>query len=88
MDRLILLLGLFVILSCSVANANYVFSVNRKFNLSDSSLDTIQIHDTRRRGRFLSAVDIPLGGDGRPTSTGFFSSLFPLLKFNPLENCR
>jgi hypothetical protein len=53
------------------SNANLVFPVERKFKGPHHSLDAIKAHDDRRRGRFLSAVDVPLGGDGLPSSTGF-----------------
>jgi hypothetical protein len=59
------------------SNANLVFPVERKFKGPHHSLDAIKAHDDRRRGRFLSAVDVPLGGDGLPSSTGF-AFFFPL----------
>jgi len=73
------LLGLFVLQLCYVANANLVFPVERKFKGPIENLAAIKDHDARRRGRFLSAVDIPLGGNGRANSNGsvcFPSSLF------------
>ncbi|KAK2361786.1 Eukaryotic aspartyl protease family protein [Trifolium repens] len=54
------------------SNANLVFPVERKFKGPHHSLDAIKAHDDRRRGRFLSAVDVPLGGDGLPSSTGLY----------------
>ncbi|CAJ2633400.1 aspartic proteinase 36 isoform X2 [Trifolium pratense] len=54
------------------SNANLVFPVERKFKGPHHSLDAIKSHDDRRRGRFLSAVDIPLGGNGLPSSTGLY----------------
>ncbi|XP_061351181.1 aspartic proteinase 36 [Gastrolobium bilobum] len=65
---LVLVAGLF----CCVANANLVFPVERKFKGPHSSLGAIKAHDARRRGRFLSAIDVPLGGNGLPSSTGLY----------------
>ncbi|XP_050138262.1 aspartic proteinase 36-like [Malus sylvestris] len=72
-------LGCFLILSAffSNASANFVFSVSHKFNGRDGrSLSELKAHDSRRHGRILagsaSAVDVQLGGNGRPSGTGLY----------------
>jgi len=73
------LVGLFLLQLFCVANAKLVFPVERKFKGSVENLAAMKDHDAQRRGRFLSAVDIPLGGNGRANSNGsvcFPSSLF------------
>ncbi|KAK7340377.1 hypothetical protein VNO77_21079 [Canavalia gladiata] len=65
----LLLLGLLLM---QLANANLVFPVERKFKAPHQSLGAIKDHDAHRRGRFLSAVDIPLGGNGLPSSNGLY----------------
>ena len=75
------LVALFVLQLCSVANANLAFPVERKFKGPIQNLAALKDHDALRRGRFLSAVDVPLGGNGRANSNGsvfFPSSLFSL----------
>ncbi|XP_014497396.1 aspartic proteinase-like protein 2 [Vigna radiata var. radiata] len=72
-ERLVFfLVGLFLLQLFSVANANLVFPVERKFKGSVENLAAIRDHDAQRRGRFLSAVDIPLGGNGRANSNGLY----------------
>ncbi|KAK7295199.1 hypothetical protein RJT34_18104 [Clitoria ternatea] len=74
-ERLLLFhVGLLALQLCCVANANLVLPVERKFKGPLQSLADVKDHDARRRGRFLSAVDIPLGGNGRPSSTGLYYS--------------
>lgn len=69
----LLLLLILAVELCSVVNANLVLSVQRKFKGPHTSLSAIKAHDSRRRGRFLSAVDVELGGNGLPSATGFVS---------------
>lgn len=71
-ERLVrLVVSLFVVVQlCCHANANMVFPVVRKFKGPAENLAAIKAHDAGRRGRFLSVVDLALGGNGRPTSTG------------------
>ncbi|XP_027352062.1 aspartic proteinase-like protein 2 [Abrus precatorius] len=72
-ERLVLFhVGLFVVQFCCFANANLVLHVERKFKGPNQSLREIKAHDTRRHGRFLSAVDVPLGGNGLASSTGLY----------------
>ncbi|KAH1044680.1 hypothetical protein AAZX31_09G228400 [Glycine max] len=73
-ERLVrLVVGLFVVVQlCCHANANMVFPVVRKFKDPAENLAAIKAHDAGRRGRFLSVVDLALGGNGRPTSTGLY----------------
>ncbi|KAM1169415.1 hypothetical protein ACFX13_031910 [Malus domestica] len=72
-------LGCFLIFSTFFpdASANFVFSVSHKFNGRDGrSLSELKAHDSRRHGRILadsaSAVDLQLGGNGRPSETGLY----------------
>ncbi|KAL2606772.1 hypothetical protein GLYMA_09G249300v4 [Glycine max] len=73
-ERLVrLVVSLFVVVQlCCHANANMVFPVVRKFKGPAENLAAIKAHDAGRRGRFLSVVDLALGGNGRPTSTGLY----------------
>ncbi|XP_004495535.1 aspartic proteinase 36-like [Cicer arietinum] len=53
---------------CVANGNNLVFQVERR----KRSLTGIKDHDARRRGRFLSTVDLNLGGNGLPTKTGLY----------------
>lgn len=68
---ILLVFTLFLLLL--VDASDFVFPVERKFKGPHHSLDAIKTHDANRRGRFLSAAEIPLGGNGLPSSTGFVS---------------
>ncbi|XP_061342572.1 aspartic proteinase 36-like [Gastrolobium bilobum] len=61
----VILVGILVV---EIANGNLVFPVERR----KTSLSTMKAHDDRRRGRFLSAVDLNLGGNGGATETGLY----------------
>ncbi|XP_048437128.1 aspartic proteinase 36-like [Pyrus x bretschneideri] len=61
----------------SNASANFVFPVSHKFNGRDGrSLSELKAHDSLRCGRILagsaSAVDVQLGGNGRPSETRLY----------------
>lgn len=71
----VVFVGLMLAHAVQVANANLVIPVERKFKGPVDSLGAIKAHDSHRHGRFLSAVDVPLGGNGIPSSTGFVPSL-------------
>ncbi|KAL1322456.1 hypothetical protein HN51_067451 [Arachis hypogaea] len=58
--------------ACCMANAKFVFPVERKFKGPVTSLSAIKNHDSLRHGRLLSAVDINLGGTGLPNSVGLY----------------
>ena len=74
MDRVRgLILVIFTLFLLLVDASDLVFPVERKFKGPHQSLDAIKTHDANRRGRFLSAVEVPLGGNGLPSSTGFVS---------------
>lgn len=74
--RELVVVGILVLdLSC-VAYGNLAFPVVHKFKGGQSSLAALKAHDDRRRGRFLSAVDLSLGGNGLPSETGFVSWSF------------
>ncbi|GAU29746.1 hypothetical protein TSUD_392350 [Trifolium subterraneum] len=71
MDLRFLFIIVLEILCVAIANGNgndLVFQVERR----KTSLSGIKDHDDHRRGRFLSAVDINLGGNGLPTKTGLY----------------
>lgn len=72
--RSLLLLIIIALKIFCIVNGNLVFPVERR----KSSLSGIVAHDSHRRGRFLSAVDFNLGGNGLPTKNGFVRSLISL----------
>ncbi|KAI4374023.1 hypothetical protein MLD38_012071 [Melastoma candidum] len=51
---------------------NLVFRVRHKFGGRDGALAALRAHDARRHRRFLTAVDLPLGGNGHPSGTGLY----------------
>lgn len=53
---------------CMLASANVVFQVKHKYSDNKRSLNALKHHDANRHRRFLSAAELPLGGDGSPTS--------------------
>ncbi|XP_059628646.1 aspartic proteinase 36-like [Cornus florida] len=55
-------------------SANIVFNVQHKFARRESSLGALKAHDAHRHRRILSAVDLPLGGNGHPTDTALYFS--------------
>ncbi|KAM0043565.1 putative nepenthesin [Helianthus debilis subsp. tardiflorus] len=54
------------------ASANVVFQVQHKFGGTKKSLTQFKAHDSSRHRRILSAVDLPIGGDGSPTSAALY----------------
>ncbi|GJZ64980.1 aspartic proteinase-like protein 2 [Tanacetum coccineum] len=56
----------------SAGSANVVFHVQHKFGGSKRSLSEFKVHDSDRHRRFLSAADLPIGGDGSPTSAALY----------------
>ncbi|CAL5192809.1 unnamed protein product [Lathyrus oleraceus] len=73
MDRVRgVILVIFTLFLLLVDASDLVFPVERKFKGPHQSLDAIKTHDANRRGRFLSAVEVPLGGNGLPSSTGLY----------------
>lgn len=65
----------------SIVDGNLVMKVENKFKMISRerkvNLTELKAHDDLRRGRFLSAVDIPMGGNGYPTDAGY-AFPFPL----------
>ena len=62
------------------AVAGSVFQVRRKFPAgvggdSGANISALRVHDGRRHGRLLAAADLPLGGLGLPTDTGYVPAL-------------
>lgn len=51
-------------------DCNLVFKVQHKFKGRERSLEAFKAHDIHRRGRFLSAIDLELGGNGHPSESG------------------
>ncbi|KAE9617752.1 putative aspartic peptidase A1 family, xylanase inhibitor [Lupinus albus] len=69
---MLLLLFILTVELCFGSNANLVLPVERKFIGPHISLSQIKAHDARRHGRFLSGIDIELGGNGLPSKTGLY----------------
>nr|XP_043638550.1 aspartic proteinase 36-like [Erigeron canadensis] len=57
---------------CGLVSGNVVFQVQHKFGGSKRSLSQFRAHDSDRHRRILSAVDLPIGGDGSPTSAALY----------------
>lgn len=57
---------------CSAYGNVVTFDVKHKFGGKRNDLRALKAHDMRRRGRFLSTVDVdvPLGGDGHAAGAG------------------
>ncbi|KAJ7982714.1 aspartic proteinase-like protein 2 [Quillaja saponaria] len=69
----LLFLGLLVLEFSWFVHGNVVFPVFHKFKgRENSSPSTLKSHDTHRHARFLSAVDLTLGGNGLPTESGLY----------------
>ncbi|KAK4786435.1 hypothetical protein SAY86_003124 [Trapa natans] len=56
-----------LVMHFSGVSGNVAFQVHSKFKGSQRSLGAMREHDSRRHGRLLS-VDLPLGGNGSPSS--------------------
>ncbi|KAM7280709.1 hypothetical protein ACFE04_007843 [Oxalis oulophora] len=56
------------------AEGNIVFNVQHKFRntKTKTTLADLKNHDIRRHRRFLSAVDLQIGGNGLPSETGLY----------------
>lgn len=61
-----------VVQLCWLASGNVVFQVDHKFGGMKRSLTQFKAHDSDRHRRILSAVDLPIGGDGSPTSSALY----------------
>jgi len=59
---------LLLVAACSAAPG--VFQVRRRFPAGGGAA-ALRAHDGRRHGRLLAAADLPLGGLGLPTDTGY-----------------
>ena len=59
---------LLLVAACSAAPG--VFQVRRRFPAGGGA-SALRAHDGRRHGRLLAAADLPLGGLGLPTDTGY-----------------
>ncbi|KAM7494416.1 hypothetical protein LguiB_029025 [Lonicera macranthoides] len=57
-----------------LVKGSVVFEVEHKFKGigKRSSLSALRAHDTHRHARILSAVDLPLGGNGRPSDAALY----------------
>lgn len=56
-----------------LAYGNFIFKVQHKFAGRERTLAALKAHDAHRHRRILSAVDLPLGGNGSPTVAGSVS---------------
>lgn len=67
------------------SSGNFVFNVTHKFAGKEKQLSELKSHDSFRHARMLANVDLPLGGDSRADSIGFFlldpSSLSAILLY-------
>ncbi|KAH9621442.1 hypothetical protein KSS87_016141 [Heliosperma pusillum] len=52
-------------------NSSAIFSLKFRYAGTNRSLDYVKLHDTNRL-QMLSNVDLPLGGTGRPDSSGLY----------------
>ncbi|KAI3796853.1 hypothetical protein L1987_39539 [Smallanthus sonchifolius] len=68
----VLVIGFIVLELCILVSANVVFQVQHKFAGQKGYLNALKSHDANRHRRFLSAVEIPLGGDSRPTAAALY----------------
>ncbi|KAK3034146.1 hypothetical protein RJ639_033489, partial [Escallonia herrerae] len=68
--RMRLAVAVLLQLLCLVSG-NVVFKVRHKF-AGRWSLGALRDHDAHRHGRMLSSVDLPLGGNGRPTDAALY----------------
>ncbi|KAI3797697.1 hypothetical protein L1987_32960 [Smallanthus sonchifolius] len=68
----VLVIGFIVVQLCILVSANVVFQVQHKFAGQKGYLNALKSHDANRHRRFLSAVEIPLGGDSRPTAAALY----------------
>ncbi|XP_072970111.1 aspartic proteinase 36-like [Typha angustifolia] len=68
------LLVLFFVLSVYSRQASGAgfLKVQNKFAGRNRTIADLGAHDSRRRGRILAAIDLPLGGLGLPTDTGLY----------------
>ena len=71
----LLLAALLAFASPHGAAATGVFQVHRRFTRAGGhgggNITVHLAHDVSRRGRLLAAADVPLGGLGLPTDTGY-----------------
>ncbi|KAG7029946.1 Aspartic proteinase-like protein 2 [Cucurbita argyrosperma subsp. argyrosperma] len=70
--RLAVVSFLLAISFLSTGDCNLVFNVHHKFKGRERSLEAFKAHDVLRRGRFLSAIDLNLGGNGHPSESGLY----------------
>nr|XP_043618200.1 aspartic proteinase 36-like [Erigeron canadensis] len=66
-------MGFVVLMYLSLwVSGNVVFQVQHKFTGTTESLTGFKAHDSFRHRRILSAVDLPIGGDGSPISMALY----------------
>ncbi|CAN0859564.1 Aspartic proteinase 36 [Linum grandiflorum] len=68
----IFIFPLLFFVSFSFSSANLVFQVQHKYAGRERKLSAFKAHDVNRHRRFLSAVEIPLGGNGVPVDAGLY----------------
>ncbi|KAK1414905.1 hypothetical protein QVD17_30668 [Tagetes erecta] len=66
----VLVMGfVFYVEFCGLESANVVFEVEHAYGGSKRSLTQFKARDFSRHRKILSVVDLPIGGDGSPTSS-------------------
>ncbi|KAI4369319.1 hypothetical protein MLD38_017772 [Melastoma candidum] len=67
---LLLMFSSFAVAMAMASGDGIVIQVHSKFK-DRRDLSSMRSHDSRRHGRLLSSFDLPLGGNGSPSDTGF-----------------
>ncbi|CAO2820528.1 unnamed protein product [Amaranthus hypochondriacus] len=68
---ILILLSILFICSISTVSSSGVFSLKFRYAGTNRSLNSLKLHDSIRL-QMLSNVDLPLGGTGRPDSSGLY----------------
>ncbi|XP_074287122.1 aspartic proteinase 36 [Silene latifolia] len=66
-----ILASILLIYTTNTVNSSAIFSLKFRYAGTNRSLDYVKLHDTNRL-QMLSNVDLPLGGTGRPDSSGLY----------------
>ncbi|XP_019104419.1 aspartic proteinase 36 isoform X2 [Beta vulgaris subsp. vulgaris] len=56
----------------SMVSGNAFFKVEHKYKGTKRTLKELRAHDVRRHGRMLAAIDLPMGGNGKPSDAGLY----------------
>ncbi|XP_021732669.1 aspartic proteinase-like protein 2 [Chenopodium quinoa] len=72
LSRAILIIATIVFITISsTVSSSAIFSLKFRYAGTNRSLNSLKLHDTNRL-QMLSNVDLPLGGNGRPDSSGLY----------------